>query len=290
MTMTGFSATVVGGPCRLAVAGADMALSVNGRRLDGWRSVTLAEGDRIAFGTASEGVYAHVAVAGGFAVEPTLGSVSTHARSGIGGFHGRALAAGDRLPLRGVPAGPDLCLAPADRPRYDGAIRVVMGPQDDHFTEAGIETFLGGTFRVTNRADRMGVQLDGPIIEHAGGFNIVSDGIVNGSIQVPGNGRPLLLLADRQTTGGYPKIATIIGPDLPKIAQRRPGETIGFTAISREAAAAAARDHHRTTMERIGRLRRVVTNPEDLDSAFLLGLDLIGGMHSAFDTQHPEPS
>ncbi|TBW35355.1 biotin-dependent carboxyltransferase [Siculibacillus lacustris] len=288
MSMTGLAATVVGGACRVAVAGAAMPMSVAGRRVDGWRSFDLAEGERLDFGAISDGMYAYLAVAGGFAIEPTLGSLSTHSRSGIGGFHGRALAAGDRLPLLGAPRGPDLCLPEADRPRSDGPVRVVLGPQDDHFTAAGVATFLSAGFRVTSRTDRMGAQLDGPAIEHADGHDIVSDGIVNGSIQVPGNGRPIVLLADRQTTGGYPKIATVIGPDLPKIAQRRPGETIRFVAIGAAEAATAVRDHHRLATGRLTRLRRVARTAEDLDSAFLLGLDLIGGVCSALDGQPVE--
>lgn len=291
LTMTGLAATVLGGPRRLAVAGAAMPITVAGRRIDGWRSFDLAEGATLDIGAATEGVYAYLAVAGGFAVEPTFGSLSTHSRSHIGGFEGRALRAGDRLPLRGGGAGgPELRLDDADRPRTDGPVRVVLGPQHDHFTPAGLATFLGETYRVTNRADRMGVLLDGPEITHADGHDIVSDGIVNGSIQVPGHRRPLLLLADRQTTGGYPKIATIIGPDLAKVAQRRPGEAIRFVAISADEAAAAARHHHRIATERLTRLRRLARAVDELDSEFLLGLDLVGGVCSALDGHHQEPT
>lgn len=286
MAMTGLSATVVGGPCRLALAGATMPVSVNGRAVASWRAYALEDGDRIDIGAATDGVYACLAVAGGLAVAPTLGSLSTHTRSSIGGFEGRALRPGDRLPLAAtsLAAGPILGLAEADRPRRTGPIRVVLGPQDDHFTAAGIETFLSAGFRVSPRADRMGMQLEGPAIEHGAGFNIISDGIANGSIQVPGHGAPLVLLADRQTTGGYPKIATVIGPDLPRVAQSRPGETIRFTAIDRHEAEAEARRHRQTIDAAIARIRPLAFGTEDLTTADLLAANLIGGVCSAFDT------
>ena len=128
-------------------------------------------------------------------------------------------------------------------PRVEaGAFRVVLGPQDDYFSASGIETFLSSTYTITAEADRMGYRLSGPQVEHAKGFNIVSDGIVTGSVQIPGSGEPIVLLADRQTTGGYPKIATIISSDLPRFGQQRPGGTVQFRAISVQEAIKAARD------------------------------------------------
>ncbi len=120
-------------------------------------------------------------------------------------------------------------------------IRVVFGPQDDAFTEAGRRTFLESAYEVSPASDRMGCRLEGPAIEHAGAADIVSDWIPLGGIQVPGNGKPIVLLADRQTTGGYTKIATVIGPDISKLAQVRPGEAVRFQAVSIEEAQAAAR-------------------------------------------------
>ena len=157
----------------------------------------------------------------------------------------------------------------------------MLGPQDDAFTAAGIATFLTSAYRVTQKTDRMGCQLDGPAIEHADGFNIVSDGIMNGSIQVPGQGRPIILLADRQTTGGYPKIATVIGPDLHRLAQRRPGEEIRFERVTvEEAEAIAARD--RALLDAIpGRLRPAAGIMGDLTPERLLAANLVSGVVSA---------
>jgi allophanate hydrolase subunit 2 len=144
-----------------------------------------------------------------------------------------------------APAGPDLDLAlspelwPLD---LDAPLRVVLGPQDDHFTQDGVATFLGGAYRVTAEADRMGYRLAGPRVEHREGFNIVSDGIVSGSVQIPGSGEPIVMMADRQTTGGYPKIATVISADLRLLAQRRPGDPVRFRAVPVEEAQAIARE------------------------------------------------
>jgi allophanate hydrolase subunit 2 len=191
------------------------------------------------------------------------------------------LVAGDRIPLSQAPAaGPerrlpaDACDLPA-RP-----VRVVLGPQQDLFTEAGIETFLTETFTVSPEADRMGYRLDGPVIEHAGDYNLVSDGIVIGSVQVPGNGRPIVLLADRQSTGGYPKIATVIAADLPLIARCKPGDAVRFEAID----VAAARAATLAFSQRLAALASAVTPAAqswDQSSERLLGLQLIDGAVSA---------
>jgi allophanate hydrolase subunit 2 len=120
-------------------------------------------------------------------------------------------------------------------------LRVVFGPQDDAFTQVGRRTLVESTYEVSPSSDRMGCRLEGPAIQHVGPADIISDWIPLGGIQVPGNGKPIVLLADRQTTGGYTKIATVIGPDIPKVAQLRPGETLRFQAISAGEAQAAAR-------------------------------------------------
>lgn len=283
MTMLGLAATVKGGRCRLAVAGADMPVAINGRPVESWQAYELEDGDRIEIGSAKSGMRTYLAVAGGLDVAPTLGSLSTHSRSGIGGLDGRALRTGDRLALRSMPAGPLLALAPEHRPPASGAIRVVLGPQQDYFTAAGIATFLASEYRVTDKTDRMGTQLDGPTIEHADGFNIVSDGIMNGSIQVPGNGRPLVLLADRQTTGGYPKIATVISPDLPRLGQRRPGDVIRFRQVTAEEAEAAAHAHRAMIAAMLGNMREAVAPALELSTERLLSLNLVSGVCSAVE-------
>jgi biotin-dependent carboxylase-like uncharacterized protein len=212
-----------------------------------------------------------------------MGSLSTYARAGVGGFHGRKLAQGDSLPLvrNQAPAGEERRLGQA----FDygsGPIRVVWGPQDDYFTEQGRRTFTGSDYRVSKEADRMGIRFEGPTIEHAvsvdkGGADIISDGIGPGAIQVPGAGLPIVLLADRQTVGGYPKIATVASADLPRLGRLLPGQTVRFTAISVEEAERLRRDQE-------GRLQRAIADfkvarpPGGIDLARLYEENLIDGV------------
>jgi 5-oxoprolinase (ATP-hydrolysing) subunit C len=278
--LLGGTFTLEGGSARVAVAGASAAVSLDGGPVRPMTSVTMRPGQTLVVGVAQAGVYAYLAVAGGFALPPQLGSLSLHARARIGGFAGRPLQEGDRLPL-GVaqaPAGDELELdaLPLD---LDAPIRVVLGPQDDYFTADGIETFLSETYRVSPQADRMGYRLAGPLIAHAQGYNIVSDGIVAGSVQVPGAGEPIVMMADCQTTGGYPKIATVISADLRIMAQRRPGSPVRFQAISVEEAQRLARERAQRLAGLRARPRRGALPPtEDL-----LGLNLAGSAVDAHD-------
>jgi biotin-dependent carboxylase-like uncharacterized protein len=241
--LMGGSFAAEGGSARVAVAGAPCALSVDGQPARPMTSLTLHPGQTLTVGPAQSGVYAYLAVAGGLALAPQLGSLSLQPRAAIGGFGGRALRAEDCLLLKlaEAPSAPELSLDPVPLDA-NAPVRVVLGPQDDYFTKEGIATFLANAYAITREADRMGYRLTGPKIAHARGFNIVSDGIVTGSVQVPGIGEPIVMMADRQTTGGYPKIATVIGPDLRRVAQRRAGDTVRFEAVSIEAAQAAARE------------------------------------------------
>ena len=234
---------VAGGSARVALAGADSGIKVDGKPVAPLTSATLHEGQTLEVGAARAGMFFYLAVAGGFSVPPVLGSLALHHRAGMGGLQGRTLRAGDRLVLAlAEPSGPELTL-PELPPAEAGPFRVVLGPQSDHFTQAGIATFLGSDYLITDQADRMGMRLSGPAIEHsAKGYNIVSDGIPTGAIQVPGNGLPLVLLADRQTTGGYPKIATVISADLPRLAQCRPRTKVRFASVGREEAVRIARE------------------------------------------------
>jgi biotin-dependent carboxylase-like uncharacterized protein len=146
--------------------------------------------------------------------------------------------------------------APAEYiPEYGRQVelRAILGPQDDYFTRAGIDTYLSSQYTVSTRADRMGYRLDGPRIEHRDGADIVSDGIPLGAVQVPGDGLPIILLADRQTTGGYTKIATVISVDIPKIAQSKPGDTVVFQQVSQEEAIKALEEQE----QRIKALREI---------------------------------
>ncbi|KQQ12140.1 urea amidolyase [Methylobacterium sp. Leaf123] len=270
--LAGASLRVEGGAVRLALAGAPSGLRLDGEPLAAHRSFVLREGSELTVERPREGVFAYLAAAGGFPVGSVMGSRALHQRAALGGLEGRACREGDRLPLA-APASyeADHSLDPIPLERA-APIRVVLGPQDDLFSQAGLATFLAETFTVSNRADRMGYQLDGPAIAHgAGGFNIVSDATVAGSVQVPGSGRPIVLLADRQTTGGYPKIATVISADLRRIAQRRPGEPVRFASVDLAAATRLAREAAARIAALNTRLRPVGGEAERLMAANLAG-------------------
>lgn len=220
-----------------------------------WRSLLLKRGDRLSIGAVEEGGVAYLAVAGGFAIQPFMGSLSTYMRSGLGGFEGRALKAGDRLPLNTVATEGDERELPVEIDYGTGPVRVVLGPQDDRFTAKGIATFLSATYTVTKEADRMGIRLEGETVEHMRGADIASEGVVTGSIQVPGNGKPIILMADRQTTGGYTKIATVISADLPRVGRMKPGDTLSFAAIEVAEAEAARRAQEKMVRKLIDGIR-----------------------------------
>lgn len=241
--LMGGALSVEGGSARVAVAGAPCAAAVDGARAASGVSLTLRPGQTLSLGAAERGVFFYLAVAGGLAAPPALGSVSLQPRAGIGGLDGRALRSGDRLALllEDAPPGPELALDPAPI-ETDAVARVVLGPQDDYFSADGIATLLSSRYTVSREADRMGYRLTGPKIEHSRGFNIVSDGIAGGSVQVPGSGEPIVTMADRQTTGGYPKIATVISADLRAVAQRRTGESVRFQAVGIDEAQRIARE------------------------------------------------
>lgn len=277
-TLMGGQYEIDSGEATVAVAGGRFAVRVDGKPMAPWRSFRLRAGQRLAIGGADDAARGYLAIGGGIAVEPVLGSRSTHVRSGIGGWQGRALAAGDRLPVGpGEGARHDRLLPAAALPPPRPRIRVVLGPQDDHFDRQAIETFLGSTYAVTPEADRMGYRLDGPPIGHAGRDNIVSDGIALGSVQIPGNGRPIVLLADRQPTGGYPKIATVIGPDIRAIAQSRPGDRLRFEPTSLSDARRLRLDWERR-LAAIGDDLRAADEGERFDSRRLLALNLVSGV------------
>ena len=277
-TLAGDTYAIEADSARIAVAG-DFAVAIDGRPAAAWRSHRLQRGQTLAIGPAARGARGYLAVEGGFAVPPVLGSVATHVRTRIGGLDGGPLKAGDALPLARPAAAdrPERRLDPADLPVRSSTIRAVPGPQDDYFTPAGRAAFFGGEYVVTAEADRMGIRLSGPAVEHARGFNIVSDGIVTGAIQVPGSGQPIVLLVDRQTAGGYPKIAVAIAPDIAAMAQLRPGDRLRFQAIG---AAEAAREHRafRQAIAGLAALLKPIVDPAALDSGALLALNLIGGV------------
>jgi allophanate hydrolase len=221
---------------------------------------------------------AYLAVAGGLALPRFMGSLSTYARAGIGGLEGRKLAVGDSLPLtlEQAPPGEERKLAgPFDY--GSGPIRVIWGPQDDYFSEAGRQTFVTAEYRVSKEADRMGIRFEGPTIEHSKGADIISDGIGPGAIQVPGAGLPIVLLADRQTVGGYSKIATVASVDLPRLGRLLPGRTVRFAAIAVDEAEALRREQERRLARAIASLQ-VARPAGGIDLARLYEENLIDGI------------
>ena len=231
----------------IAVTGADMSPTVNGAAIPMWEAVPLKAGDVLRLGPARAGVRAYVAVGGGLDTPRVLGSRSTYVRGRLGGLGGRALRKGDRLPL-GAPAPARPRRLRAGRaPAYgtEAEVAVTLGPQDDRFTAAGIAALLEGPYELLPQSDRMGARLKGPFIEHTRGHDIVSDGVPMGGIQVIGDGQPIVLLADRQSAGGYTKIATVCSFDLGRIAQLKPGGRLTFRRVTVAEAHAMLRDSRR---------------------------------------------
>jgi biotin-dependent carboxylase-like uncharacterized protein len=237
-------ALVEGEATRLALVGGIAAdiISAEGatRPVEPQCSFTLRRGEQLRVGRASGTAY--LAVAGGFAHTCTLGSFSTYARAGLGGVAGRAPQRGDSFACAANAGERDEYRQAAPPPHPQGAIRVMPGPQDDHFTPEALEAFTRAPFTLTPAMDRMGLRLEGPRLAHnARGADILSDGVTPGVVQVPGDGQPIILLADGQTTGGYAKIGCVIRADLARLAHVRPGDTLRFEFVAREEAAAARR-------------------------------------------------
>lgn len=276
----GITVAAEGGPLGLVLASTGFRIALDGQALPAAVALTLEPGRTLAVRAGSAGAWCYLAVCGRIAVAPVLGSTATHTRSGLGGLDGRALAAGDSLAIDAARAGagdPQALVAPwLDRPA--DTIRVVLGPQDDAFAADQIAAFLDGPWTVAGRGDRMACFLDGPRLTHARGHDIVSDGIAMGAIQVPGEGLPIVLMADRQSTGGYPKIATVIGPDLGRLAQAQAGTRLRFAAVSIADAVAARRAEAACLAPEI-RVEPVVRTA--FPSELLLGLNLVDGVVDA---------
>ena len=286
VSLGGVEVTAEGGPLGIAVAGGAFRLALDGAPLPPACALTLHPGQSLVVRAGRVGAWAYLAAAGRFDLPPTLGSTATHTRSGFGGLDGRALRAGDRLAVRDArpgPTDPHALTAPwLDRPPEE--IRVVLGPQDDFFPDDQIAAFLAGPWTVTTKGDRMACFLDGTPLTHAKGYNIVSDGIAMGAIQVPGEGWPIVLMADRQSTGGYPKIATVIGPDLGRLAQAPGGTRIRFRAVDRAEAVAARRAEAQALAGPVAMEPLIRT---DFTAEFLLGRNLIGGVVDGADAHAP---
>lgn len=225
-----------------AVAGAEFDVTAGDRRVRWQEPFLLHAGERLRFGNRLDGARATLAVNGGFAVRPVLGSRSTSLTARLGPLDGRAVRIGDVLPI-GQPSatGRREVGRPLPLPRGGARLRVIMGPHENRFTEASRRVFSRTRYVVTPDSNRMGYRLDGTRLEYAGRKELLSDATPMGSVQVPPSGAPILLMADRQTTGGYPKIATVITADLPLAGQLAPGDWIEFEPCSRTAAIEALR-------------------------------------------------
>ncbi len=252
-------------PCIIAFTGADMQPTINDIPVPLYIPLYCKEGDRISGSYAIYGARMYIAFRGGIQVPLINGSVSTHTKASIGGLQGRALQKGDTLSLTR-----EIC-APADvlplvlekeihkvsNPTFHNTspqkviIRVILGPQDDAFTDAGLHTLVTSPYIITPASDRMGFRLQGEPITHKDSADIISDGAVFGSIQVPADGQPIILMADRQTTGGYTKIATVITPDLPILSQLPIGTTFHFSICSIAEGREIYKNHHTAWQQKL---------------------------------------
>ncbi len=236
MLLQGPTLKVIADSVRVALVGCGAGIEIrsgNARTVPAGRSVRLVRDEVFRIGALDDSVCAYLAIEGGPEVPRVLGSASTYVRGAIGGLRGRRLRQNDVVPLKlsGVNERGEHALSRPLELAFDQPIRVVLGPQDDYFTNDALQTFLSSDYIVSPQADRMGYRLAGPVLAHAKGYDIVSDGIVTGAIQVPGSGLPIVLMVDHQTIGGYPKIATVISADIPVIGRRRPGRPIRFIAV-----------------------------------------------------------
>lgn len=271
------------GPVRVALTGNIGAkwLTQNGTitALPAWQTATLQTGDRLALGAAEAGC-AYLAVASGLQLPTQLGSRSSYWRAGFEGLQGRALRPGDLLPCRTWTES-DFREWRSREPWADhaGVIRVILGPQQDHFLPESIETFQHEEWEATAEQDRMGLRLRGAALSHlnAAATDIVSDAVTPGAIQVPANGQPIVLLADSQTVGGYPKIATVIQADLPKLAHAKPGSRLRFQSVTSAQARQALKEQREAWIQWLA-TRESFLPPGFIDEKALYNCNLVSGM------------
>lgn len=223
----------------IALTGADMGPQVNGKPVEMNRPLLLKAGDSLSLGMVKSGCRTYIAFGGGIDVPVVMGSRSTNMKCSMGGYEGRALRAGDVLQI-GAPA---VSYEKIQGRRVKAEtypslieVRVIEGPQAEYFSEKGKAAFYGGVYTISDQSDRMGYRMEGEPVESIDGTDIISDGIAFGAIQVPADGKPIILLADRQTTGGYAKIAVVCSFDIPRLVQGKPGDRVRFTKISVEEA------------------------------------------------------
>ena len=237
----------------VAIAGAEFEIAVDGRSVPLNAAFLVAAGARLRFGRRLRGARAYLAVEGGIAVPPTLGSRATHVISAMGGLDGRPIRGGDVLPLTdsvrtGWPRTNEPRTPIVPLPEHAARLRVLAGPQADLFSRDALDVLQSAPYTISSTSDRMGFRLDGPKLTHARGADIISDATPLGVLQVPASGQPILLMADRQTSGGYPKIATVISADMSVAGQLGPGDAITFVVCTPREALAALISQERALM------------------------------------------
>lgn len=246
----------------IAITGADMNPKVNDCSIPMNTAVSVKAGETLSLTFAAKGCRSYIAFAGGLQIKECLGSKSTNMKCAVGGFYGRPLKANDEIffarPTDTLPGLNRRIYSQLGENASQRVLRVVMGPQNDYFTGEGIQTFETGTYKLTNDSNRMACKLSGPVIASRQPTDIISDGIALGSIQVSSNGQPMVMLSDRQTTGGYAKIATVISMDIPILAQCKPGDEVSFQSISLKEAQKLYKKHHKRMLKfqnKISKLR-----------------------------------
>jgi 5-oxoprolinase (ATP-hydrolysing) subunit C len=263
----------------LALAGTAAPLTLQGAkaavRVPPFQSVLAMRGDIVRIPPPKPGAAVYLAAQGGFDVPPALGSQSTYRRAALGGFQGRALAAGDRLPLR-LPSSDRTPVCLNVEIRAPKVLRAMRGPNVDYFTPAAFETLFSSAYTIAPASDRMGLRLAGPVLERAMGGELPSQGTTAGSMQVPSDGQPIMLLADRQTTGGYPRIATVIGADIATAGRLTAGMSVRFEEVTREEAVRLLKAQQDWLASLPALLRPVPSAA--LSSERLLSQNLIGGV------------
>ncbi|MBW2208456.1 MAG: biotin-dependent carboxyltransferase family protein [Deltaproteobacteria bacterium] len=239
----------------VAVTGADLQLCLNRKPLKMWCSHALKKDDILSFRRPLSGCRAYLALGGKIHIPAVMGSKSTNLSAAFGGFNGRPFKDGDILSLEPSATGwleGESAIDPRQIPVYprDWLLRVLMGPQDNHFARAVLDTFLNAAFKVSPQSNRVGIRLEGPVIERKAGMqaSIISEGVIAGTIQVPGDGQPIIILGET-VTGGYRKVATVITADLPLLGQVKPGNHIMFQAVSLESANQALKDVEKNIRE-----------------------------------------
>jgi biotin-dependent carboxylase-like uncharacterized protein len=283
VSLSGLEVEAVGCGLTLAICGGAFDIRLGATRLPSAVVLRLEPGTRLSIRASEIGAWAYIAVAGRIDLPAVLGSLSTHTRSGMGGLSGRGLVAGDVVPVvEADDSAIGLMAIRAPWLEHNAApIRVVLGPQDDCFSPEQIQTFLTQGWTLSSRSDRMAYGLTGAPLVHAKGHDIVSDGIAHGAIQIPGSGLPYVLMADRQPTGGYPKIATIISADLGRMAQLQAGAIVHFEVVPVADAVAVRRRIEDGLTAKIALIPLIRTA---FPSELLLGLNLISGV---IDGQEP---